>query len=205
MADASPSRSRRHPSGCSVPPQVTPRERVGHKSGAFRLARAVATPASAPGHWRSGLLAPIGHPSLPRDAPLSGRGHCSTPSSSLFTSLRVSGRPPPSPNSLLPLRAHLRGREPIRSSFMSGTRAGNRHSLGEPFLRPPVPHREPPWSQYTLLPQRSGLARFTSLKRTLPWRETSSPQTLLSPSLFSPAILLLRIPLFPSSVFYFED
>lgn len=79
-------------------------------------------------------------PSLPRGAPRSGRGHCSTPSSSLFTSLRVPGHPPSFPYPAPPPRARLRVREPIRSSFISGTWAGNLHSLGELFLRPPVPH-----------------------------------------------------------------
>lgn len=115
FANAFPSRSCRHPSGCSVPPQVTPRGRVEHKSGTPRPARAAAIPVSALEHWRSGLLVlsgpghfPLVLLSVAGGAPLSGWGHSSTLSPHFFISLR---------DLLLPT-SRLGGREPIRSSFI---------------------------------------------------------------------------------------
>lgn len=62
FAAASPSRSCRYPSGCSLSPQVTPRERVEHKSGAPWPARGATIPVSALEHWRSDLLVPSSVP-----------------------------------------------------------------------------------------------------------------------------------------------
>lgn len=104
--------------------------------------------AAVPEHWRSGLSTPTGPLRFPRSS--SERlGTLLAPSPSLFTSLRVAGQPLPRPPP-----SCLRGQEPIRSSFVSGTWSltplrnfshftDSRilHFLGELlFQRPPTPH-----------------------------------------------------------------
>lgn len=90
-----------------------------------RRARIRGTPARArgsytpvgPGALALASLGTNGTFSLPRGAPLSGWGHPSTPSPSLFTFLKVPGQPPPPPPHLL----CLGGLQPTRSSLVSRT------------------------------------------------------------------------------------
>lgn len=111
FAAASLSRSCRYSSGCSVPPQVTPGERVEHKSRTRRPAPAAAIPVSALEHWRSGLLVLSGPGRFPVVL-LSVSGDTPRP----FPLFHFPQGPPfPHPAS------RPRGRETIRSSFISKT------------------------------------------------------------------------------------
>ena len=121
-----------------------------------RRARIRGTPARArgcytpvgPGALALASVGTDGTFSLPRGAPLSGWGHPSTPSPSLFTFLKVPGQPPPPPPHLL----CLGGLQPTRSSLVSRTwsltpvgdfphfgNSGTLPVLGELFLRAPTP------------------------------------------------------------------
>lgn len=141
--------------------------------------------------------------------PLRGWGYSSIRFPSLFTFFRVPGQLP----SLPPL-PRLRGREPFRSSLVAGTRSlsplrGFSHFRDSG--RTLASESSNSALRTFLVPQRSGLPHFTSLKHTLSWElslftlestlPAPRPKTLLPPPLFS---FILILPIFPfrSSAFY---
>lgn len=94
----------------------------GARTQGTRPARAAATRLGS-GALVLGCFSTGRSPSLPGGPSLSGWGHSSAPSPTLFTSLRVPGQLPLSPLPPRLLSALFRGPEPMRSSFINVTQS----------------------------------------------------------------------------------
>nr|KAF6378741.1 hypothetical protein mMyoMyo1_009663 [Myotis myotis] len=156
---------------------------------------------------------------FPGGVPLSSRGQ-SSPSPSLFTSLKVPGPPPPQPLTLTLTLAASEAWNPLQvpsyhdlvldssQGLSSLQRLKKFHFFRELFLRPPTPHGEPlPLSVPSSL--TSGLPHFASRRQTSLANTHFHPRKVLPPQTPLPLSSPLSSPFAAAaaSAFYthFED